>query len=283
MKTTYRDYPHPVLSFFNDDYKDKDFTSSITPINNNNTIDLIIDFNLNCNTLQTLLDNNQAEYLIHIECRRTRFRNAYNTTDSNYKISIEESLINGQLEIVTSIISKNNIDDFTSIEFHDDFKDNSFKIETGDVLAIAMDQVINIKKQDNELKKSSSLFNITLSDSDDPLTWFIDNDSILVKLPKNSFDRYRNLISSTQSQNILTSIIVAPVLTEILTLLKNDADCFDSVEFIDILNITLKNIGIQISDLKNIDPICNITYKIIDNLLPNALYDLENLIMNGGD
>ena len=283
MKTTYKQYPHPVLDFFNNDYKNSTFTKSVNVNNQSDKFELTVNFNLSCNTLQTLLDNKKAAYVVHLECKGTRFRMCYETTDSQLIIPIDPNKINNHLEVVISIVSKCNIKNFASPEFHDDFNNTSFDIHIGDILAIAEDIEIRIKKSDIGSNISASLFNITLSDTNDPITWYIDNSSILVKLPQNIYSLYKNLNTSNQAHNILTNTIVIPILTEVLTTLKMNPDYYDDADFIDTLNFILKGINLQIDDLKNIECISNISFKLVDNVLYNSLSDLETLLLNGGN
>lgn len=146
-----------------------------------------------------------------------------------------------------------------------------------------MDQVLNVTKVQEGVNKSSSLFNITKSDSDEPLSWYIDNSTITVRLPKKTYGVYLNLINSDCSKNFFTSMIVVPILTEILTDLKCKPDECNDTEFIDSLDLILGNIGLEISSLKNIECISKIPFKLIDKLLDNSLNDIENLIMKGDD
>ena len=275
MRTTYRNYPYPVLAFFNDDYPNNSFSYEIKSNSDNNKFKIEIDFNLNCKTLNNMISNSLACFLVHIECPKTRFRNIYTTTESTKEIFIDGGNLNNKVEIVVSVISTNKNDNFSSDEFNSIFGDNAFSIVNGDILAIAPDCVLTIEK--DETFTGSSLFNITYSDKLKVLTWEIDNSSILIKLPKNTFDLYNSLKSSAKARSIITNTIVVPILVEVLTSLKYEINLYDD-DFIEKINLSLESIGYSVEKLVDEDSIAPIVFKLIDNILLDSLTDLYNIL-----
>lgn len=275
MRTTYRNYPYPVLAFFNNDYPNNSFSYEIKGNSDNNKFKIEIEFNLNCKTLNDMLNNNLACFLVHIECPKTRFRNIYTTTESRKEIFIDGGKLNNKVEVVVSIISTSKNDTFTSDEFNSIFGDSEFSIVNGDILAIAPDCILTIEK--DETFTGSSLFNITYSDKLKVLTWEIDNSSILIKLPKSTFDLYNSLKSNAKARSIITNTIVVPILVEILTNLKYDSDLYDD-DFIEKINLSLESIGYNTEKLVDEDSIIPIVFKLIDNILFDSLYNLYNIL-----
>lgn len=275
MRTTYRNYPYPVLAFFNNDYPNNSFSYEIKSNSDNNKFKIEIDFNLNCKTLNNMINNDLACFLIHIECPKTRFRNIYTTTDSKKEILIDGGNLNNKVEIVVSVISTSKNDSFTSNEFNAIFGTNEFSIVSGDILAIAPDCILTIEK--DETFTGSSLFNITYSDKSKVLTWEVDNSSILIKLPKNTFDLYNSLKSNAKARTILTNTIVVPILVEVLTTLKYDSSIYDD-DFIEKINLSLESIGYNTEKLSYEEYITPIVFKLIDNILFDSLTNLYTIL-----
>lgn len=275
MRTTYRNYPYPVLAFFNNDYPNNSFSYEIKSNSDNNKFKIEIDFNLNCKTLNDMLTNGLACFLVHIECPKTRFRNIYTTTESRKEIFIDGGNLNNKVEVIVSVISTSKNDTFTSDEFNSIFGDSEFSIVNGDILAIAPDCILTIEK--DETFTGSSLFNITYSDKLKVLTWEIDNSSILIKLPKDTFDLYNSLKSNARARSIITNTIVVPILVEVLTSLKYDSTLYDD-DFIEKINLSLESIGYSIEKLVDEDSITPIVFKLIDNILFDSLTDLYNIL-----
>ena len=109
------------------------------------------------------------------------------------------------------------------------------------------------------------------------LTWEIDNSSILIKLPKSTFDLYNSLKSNAKARSIITNTIVIPILVEILTNLKYDSDLYDD-DFIEKINLSLESIGYNTEKLVDEDSIIPIVFKLIDNILFDSLYNLYNIL-----
>ncbi|MEG1132509.1 MAG: hypothetical protein RSD77_09330 [Romboutsia sp.] len=275
MRTTYRNYPYPVLAFFNNDYPNNSFSYEIKSNSDNNKFKIEIDFNLNCKTLNDMLTNGLACFLVHIECPKTRFRNIYTTTESRKEIFIDGGNLNNKVEVVVSVISTSKNNTFTSDEFNSIFGDNEFSIVNGDILAIAPDCVLTIEK--DETFTGSSLFNITYSDKLKVLTWEIENSSILIKLPKDTFDLYNSLKSNARARSIITNTVVVPILVEVLTSLKYESTLYDD-DFIEKINLSLESIGYSIEKLADEDSIAPIVFKLIDNILFDSLTDLYNIL-----
>ncbi|CEN81839.1 hypothetical protein NE452_02010 [Paeniclostridium sordellii] len=280
MKTTYRDYPYPVLAFYNDDYPNKSFSYTLQCSHEHSKFKMNINFNLDCIILQNMISDKDACFLIHIECSNTRFREIYKTHENNISIDINSNNINDKVDVTITIISTSKTESFTSWEFNPIFSGNYFKIDKGDILAIACDQSITITKDDSPT--GSSLFNITVSDKNTHLSWEIDNSSILIKLAKKDFELYNSLIHYKQSRDILTNMIIMPIITEILTVLKFNKDLYDD-SFISKIDTSLSNIGYNIDALSRRECISTLSFKLMDDLLTKSLLDLESILAEEGD
>lgn len=280
MKTTYRDYPYPVLAFYNDDYPNKSFSYKLDCSHEHNKFKMNIKFKLDCIILQNMISDKDACFLIHIECSSTRFREIYKTHENNIYIDIDSSNINDKVDVTITIVSTSKSESFTSFEFNPIFNGSFFKIDKGDILAIACDQSITITKDDSPT--GSSLFNITVSDKNTHLSWEIDNSSILIKLPKKDSELYDSLIHYKQSRNILTSMIIMPIVTEILTVLAFDRNSYDE-SFTSKIDTSLSNIGFSIDSLHGKESISTLSFKLMDDLLTKSLLDLESILVEEGD
>ena len=72
-------YPHPVLTSYSDDYIDSEFSFNVNIENTDNDIRLKFNIILDNEELQYLINNNSAEYVIHIECTQTCYRKIIHT------------------------------------------------------------------------------------------------------------------------------------------------------------------------------------------------------------
>ena len=96
-------YPYPVLSSANDDYTGSSFT--FTPNISKGPREVVFDFALNLqdSMLQQLIGEGQAEFVIHIECPYTAFREIIRCSSESCSRHIVESRLNGKVSVCAAI------------------------------------------------------------------------------------------------------------------------------------------------------------------------------------
>jgi hypothetical protein len=74
MEIRNRLFPYPVLAFYNDDYINSLFDVSVSTEIGKQVIKFAFDVNLENDLLYNLIENDDADFAIHIECPSTSFR-----------------------------------------------------------------------------------------------------------------------------------------------------------------------------------------------------------------
>lgn len=283
MLITYREYPYPVLSYFNDDYNDKEFKSNINYEVENGMLKLIIDLELTSETLKHLIENNKAIFVAHIECKNTRYRKKYTTNSNQFKIAISQEEINEDVEVLLMIVSKTNMNNFASEEFNEDFKGIEFTIEKGDILAIDTNKIINIQKDDDGLKKSPSIFSISsLDNNKESLNWEAGSEKILIILSKDNFEKYKSINNNPKFKSVLATLIVLPVITEIICKFEELEEEFEDSRWFRVLQKQLVKLGIN-TDAMGSGQAVAIAQKILPGLLEKSLINIEQMLMQEGE
>ena len=98
MKTSYRQYPHPVLKFYENDYIKPRYKTDITSTNIDGKISLDIIFGLECDYIKNLIEKGKAVYLIHLECKNTKFRKSISTSEEKLNIMIDSEDVDYEIE-----------------------------------------------------------------------------------------------------------------------------------------------------------------------------------------
>ncbi len=138
MKVDEMDFPHPLLSVFSEDYVDSSFSLELCD-NADNGADLAfkIRCDLNCEGLQTLIQEGKAKAVVRLVCYRTSYRDVF-PVDINEEedIKISKSKVADKLELRGMIVASEDLDAFNLPEFnHELFGDTEFTIRKGDILA----------------------------------------------------------------------------------------------------------------------------------------------------
>ena len=283
MLITYREYPYPVLSYFSDDYNDHTFKSEISYEVENGMLNLKIDLELTSETLKELINENKAIFVAHIECKNTRYRKKYTTNTNQFNIAISQEEINDDVEVLLMIVSKANVNDFTSEEFNEDFQGIEFTIEKGDILAIDTNKIINVQKDDDGLKKTPSIFSISALDNNkESLNWEAGTDKILIILSKDNFEKYKSINNNPKFKSVLASLIVLPVITEIICNFEDLEEDYEDTRWFRVLEKQLRKAGVNTENMGSGQAVA-IAQKILPGLLEKSLINIEQMLMQEGE
>ena len=144
--------PYPLLSKTTADYPLAGFNCQVkrSVLSNGQTINLTLEHQLSCNSIQRLIEKGQADYAAQIVCTRTYKREMYPATGKKTQYL---SLPAGDFahEIVTTpyIIATREIEEFTSQDHAAEIRElkpGGFHLDQGAILAVADSIRITIKE-----------------------------------------------------------------------------------------------------------------------------------------
>lgn len=292
MEIKYKLYPYPVLSPYSDDYKNGNFDVTIDPVRDG--YDLRIDFiaSLTCADLLELIKVKKAKYVYHLECAQTGFRTVVQTEKTSDIYHLSSKNVNGKLQICPFVVAVDDISEYSSKDFHEDYSGITFDIEAGCVLAVANMTTIDISKDIDELASTPSIFSIVMNKDTSCKQMLVDYSGrkILIKLPLNDYYCYKQLSKTPQAQSILNTITIIPALTYVLEELRllspqERADYEDSLWY-RVINKTLLtqfDVDIENDDYKNQNHI-ELAQKLINSPLSDAFQMLTTEFgTSGGD
>lgn len=276
-----RFFPYPVLSSFSDDYISSHFTTEIALDRELN--DLIFNFKSDINNtgLINMLDDEKAEYVYHIECSQMFFRTIVKTSDLETSFRVEEKKLQGKISVCSFIIAKEDIEDYSNEDFHEDFDDTKFSIPKGSFLAIGSQYNFTITKDTEDLFKIPSIFSIIREDTDDNIGAKIDSDGEKIKIILNNedFANYRILANRPDIQPSLHGMLIYPALIQIFERIKlSNLEEFEDRRWFKAISIKLKQGGLELNkdtiDLHGSDTLAQ---RLLGLPINRALYALVNL------
>lgn len=288
MKVKPRHFPHPVLSDFSDDYN-SEFEVEILTKCGANTFDFDLSFGLNDQTLIELINNDQAKYMVHLECSKTWTKIVQKTKEERLSLSVYAGDVHDQVDICVFIIATENIYNYYNSSFHSDYGDQSFSINKGDILAIGPHFLVDIEKE--PIRNINSIFQLEKNNDAKaaPMTVFTDSNKIVVTLSAENYSIYSSLKQNPNSLPLFHTMIAVPALAEAIETIKRNRDQ-DNSDFDNIKNFTwykviekrLIEIGEDIENPYSLeDSSFEVSQKLIDYPLTKALKYLENSIFEG--
>ena len=224
MKINNRLYPYPVLCADKDDYKTCHFNVAVTHSHDVHslTMDFVID--MNCSEIQQLINEGKAEYMIHLECYTTAFREAITGITPNITHKIPVRRINGIIERTALIVLSRDIKDFECADWNNIFDGNKFSLNKGSILAYQNLKPLKIDKDYEESKNVNSIFVIykDVSNYNKPFNVDIERSSnnIYIGLGENEYKLYNIYSQKPDMQPILNSMIILPALVYIFEALR---------------------------------------------------------------
>lgn len=217
-------YPYPVLSDGTDDYIDSSFSFSLEVKKGPCELIFFVKMELNDSVLQKMLLNNEAQFLIHIECSYTAYREAICFTENSFERHILEKDLNGNVSVCGFIVAQNDIKDYSNPAFNSDYCELSFDIDKGGILAVGGQYNITVTKDTEELAKIPSIFTICrcASDNDNSMKIDIDGDKIAINLCNEDFQNYKILSASPSFLPVFHSMLITPSLIYVFEILRRE-------------------------------------------------------------
>lgn len=230
MEIKNRLYPHPVLRENNDDYINSSFEIDLSYERDIKRLKLNISFKLNNKTLEKMILDEKAQYVIHIECPKTSYRRITTTIEKSLSENLKDENILGKIQVTSFIVAKESILNYENESFNSDYFGMKFNLEKGTILAIGDSYKIDVDKEKESLGNVPSIFTICKKMTTDETGINIEYNMNKIRIDLNisDYERYTQLVSSSnQFIDIINCSLIFPTLIYVFEKLKNE---FDEIE-----------------------------------------------------
>lgn len=227
-----RSFPHPVLTPLRDDVVPNRFEFSVAETSDADNHYLQIIFNHENATITELVERGKAVYAVHVECRRTFYREVFRFTSWEYRLTLPATDLVGLVEISGFVLATETIGEYRIVGAHPDYGSATFPITPGDILAAGVSVRMDAFVDYDPLASVASILTITRSENDDEGAMEVDTDSdrITATLSQQDYDRYTNLKPDPAVAALLSNQVVVPALLEAVRRIKTASDDDDREE-----------------------------------------------------
>jgi hypothetical protein len=217
MRLSQRSYPHPVVGN-GDDVIGSAFQPTIEMTTDKENIYLNVKIICSSETINKAVSDKKANFLIHIECSNTVYRNTFRFLEHEFRVVIPRDDLNLDVEVNTFVTAQVDIPDYRVENAHEDYGDATFAIKAGDILAIGEGYIFPVESDYDSMSRIGSIFKLNESQSagDQPMQLSFNGDKILILLSKPDMAVYKSLKAQPHLSTMLATIIVMPVLVEAL-------------------------------------------------------------------
>lgn len=225
MNITNRLFTYPVLSDEKDDFKNSSFSVKYEhSMQGVDSLKLVFDITMNCDVLEQLIISGKADYVIHLECSTTAYREVIRSVSKHIEYIVPIGRINGSFDAVAFIVLKKNIKDYYCSDWVEDFSDPIPSLTVGSILAYQNLDGLNITKDYEEFTNANSIFSVykRVTEQDCPAEITLDSTRIRIGLGSKDYDVYSIYAGRTELQSVFHSMLILPALVYVFEELKQD-------------------------------------------------------------
>ncbi|MBR3362208.1 MAG: hypothetical protein IKG39_12850 [Lachnospiraceae bacterium] len=223
MNITNRLFTYPVLSNEKWDYQNSlfavDFENQMAGVND---LKLAFDIAMTCKEIEQLILSGKAEYVIHLECSTTAYREVLRSISTHIEHTIPIGRVSGSFDAVAFVILKEDIQDFVSTDWDEDFFGMSFDLNRGSILAYQNLPGLNITKDYEEFTSAGSLFTVfkRVTADNEAAEVYLDANKIRIGLCSEDYDLYKTYSTLDDLQEIYHCMVIFPALVYVFSELK---------------------------------------------------------------
>lgn len=206
-------YPHPVLGNGDDIGLGTTDTITVACTVRDESVTLEIEGLRTENpTIDKLVDDGVAEWVIRIQCARTYYRSTVTTQEPAASTTIDGRELDGAVDIDVSLCAIVEIPGYLPDGMHADYGDQAFDLLVGDLVVLGGGFRFNVDKEFDPLRASVRSL-MTVSEGDHEIGAFrvdLDDDLILISLSKHDWAAWN--ATKDHAPEILHASLVVPVL-----------------------------------------------------------------------
>lgn len=278
MKINDSFYPYPVLASFNDDYLNSKFEVEYAIEENEGENTLIANFSLDEPSLDQLIKEGLACFLLHIECTQTAYRRIVQSNENILKFDIDAKQLRGKVDLNSLIVVNGNRIKLSSININPLYQGREFYIDYGDVIAASLTRTLNIEDSINDFKSMASIMKVAFSKAE-YMEIDIDSDLIYVRLPEKQYNGYVKF-SKSKYQNLILSAVIFPALIQVLNLMSKLFEESSSLKWFQVIEDRLTDMNLEIESINRQVSAVEVAQMILQNPLERAFEDIRVAIEN---
>lgn len=277
-------YPYPVIIEDGEYFVKSSFESNVEQKMEGYNVRLTISCKLKNAELEEMIELGQVEYVHHIECPQTCYRDCIKTKDYKIDYLLKDVDINGIVQVCSFVTAKKDILKYSNSQFSSDYKGFKFDMEKGCIMAIGNQINLRVNKIRDDLANTASIFSIVPNTDENEVTMITDlsNSKIVIMLPEKTYGLYANMQDYMEIQAAMHSMIVVPALMYTLSELKQDREQlynYEEYRWFRGLRKACEGIGVQLDEtgLQNID-----IYQVAQLLMNSPIGNAVKFLANGG-
>jgi len=215
-------FTYPVLAAGRDDYKTCQFFAEAQPSTDaTGNLVFAVKLSTDCAALNRLISQGDAEYLFHVECPTTLYRQAFKHSVGEFVCKIPPAYVKDKLNCVAFIVLRRDVKNFYCADWNGEFDGLTFDLQKGSILAYQNVPTLGLVEDPNLFKNVGSIFSIYRRIGDVASFAFdLTTQKIKIGLNAKDYVLYRRYCENPSMLPILNAMIILPVLVAVFDELK---------------------------------------------------------------
>lgn len=291
MKIRNKNYPHPVLTDWGDDIKDSIISCDIDFRWDKTYYYLNYSLKIKNRTIEEAIASGKSHFMLHVECSKTFFREAFKIELSDVDtdvitgtINIPANKIKDVTEVSIFVCASSPIENYLPENMHSDYGSMSFQLGNGDFMAAWKTCRFTLYQEYDPIKKADSIisFHRDMERQTGEIEVDTGYDKLIARLPIDIHDMYEGLKADKNKEDIIVTMLALPVIIEGLQHIKSEEERSENDGqglrwYRSILN---KLHGMGIERIQNEDSMFKLAQKILELPYNRSAFTLTQLDEN---
>jgi len=179
--------------------------------------------------IKQLISNKKACYAVQIESPNALYRNMFEFYDEDdIKIKLGNDEVIDYIDIGIAILAKQDMPNYKNEDFVDAYEDINMKVGKNEILAVCHNVRQIIISNNETLKEVHSIFNVQKNSEIDNIKYDPNHNRILIMVPEETGNIYLKSRQSKEKIRILNSILLMPIMTNIINDMKECEEEFSN-------------------------------------------------------
>jgi len=177
-------------------------------------------------TLAGLISSSKAKALLHIECRTTSFRQAFELTKTAESVRVPIAFLDGYVEATLFVCASDRIDEYAPEGVHPDFSSEMFTLDQGDILAVGRTKGFELNSPAGGMESPVNWLRFECDEhrQDGPILMDLEDNIIQVYLPKTTHELYSDVYAGAAHKSIVATLFHVPVVCAALEKMRGTTE-----------------------------------------------------------
>jgi hypothetical protein len=227
---TNKSYPYPVLGRQGDiagEYDVEMVATSVTEKDGGHFYNFKIKHHLVEKTIEKLIQDDKACFCVDIQCESTIYRSTHNSKSEIQEIIISADDVSEEVAIQFFIVATSPIIQYKSLNFNDEYLDNGFDLDAGDILAFTNEKIFWAEKIFQSTKLVKNFFVVVDNPNGgkaEPIEIGFDNQKIIIYMSHEDHKKFDYFGKNQFVPAIYHSSLVFPVLNYVLSYINQSSE-----------------------------------------------------------